>query len=217
MTCLDCTASSDAFPLIEQISHTRSVLGVGINDCPTSSWINGKPTKVYVLWRNMLARCYSANSLKRQASYIGCYVAEDWHLLSNFTQWFKANYIEGWHLDKDILIAGNRVYGPETCVFVPRALNQLLTDGGAARGDYPLGVTFDKASQKYRAQVRILTVNHYLGSFTTPLEAHRVYQLAKATAIESAETRDPRVRSAFDLRAAKLRDDHAHNRITTKL
>lgn len=35
-------------------------------------------------------------------------------------------HMEGWHLDKDILLKGNKVYSPETCAFVPAKINSLL-------------------------------------------------------------------------------------------
>lgn len=34
-----------------------------------------------------------------------------------------------WQLDKDILVQGNKVYGPETCCFVPPRVNNLTTGG----------------------------------------------------------------------------------------
>lgn len=66
----------------------------------------------------MLQRCYDKDSLEKNPTYKDCTVAEEWHNFQNFAEWFKENYIEGYHLDKDIKIKGNRVYGPDRCMFV---------------------------------------------------------------------------------------------------
>jgi len=220
MTSANYTAPEGASPLIEQKPRSRRGLvhGVGVNDFPTSTYINGKDIKSYYIWHAMLQRCYSVSSQKKaNIAYAGCSVVKEWHSFSAFEKWFTEHYVEGYQLDKDLLVAGNRVYGPDTCVFVSREINTLLLDNKASRGDYPLGVHFYKDRQKYGASVRVDGVPRYLGCFATQLEAHKAYQLAKADAIEAAKTDDPRIRKALDLRAAQLRDDHANSRITLKL
>ena len=118
----------------------KLVYGVGINDLDEPIRINRKVLKFYGAWYNMLHRCYSEKSLSKRPTYVGCSVCDDWLLLSNFREWFNANYRDGMALDKDILIPGNKVYSPKTCSFVPGYINNLLTDAAAIRGDYPLGV-----------------------------------------------------------------------------
>ena len=39
----------------------------------------------------------------------------------------SGHYREDWHLDKDLLFKGNKVYSPETCVFIPREINLSLS------------------------------------------------------------------------------------------
>lgn len=218
-------ADATASPLVtEQKPYTpynRSlVYGLGINDCPTPVIINGVRLKSHSYWQSMLTRCYSSTFHRDRPSYLGCSVAPEWLLFSTFEKWFKVHYEEGCSLDKDLLVQGNRVYGPDTCVFVPPALNALLTDRAAGRGAYPLGVCKHGTCNKYVAQIsgaKSAGFNVYLGLFSTPLEAHKAWQLAKAEIIEQFPTTDPRIRKALDLRVAQLRDDHANNRITTKL
>jgi len=221
MTCLDYTASNSTSPLIPQnlyAPYSRSLVrGVGLNDSATPTVVSGKPTKPYVFWRNMLARCYAVNVQKVQPTYKGCSVSKEWHSFKNFEKWFLENYTEGYDLDKDILFSGNRVYSLNTCVFVPRELNSMLTDSRAARGDCPLGVSFHKRIQKYQARVGEGTGRKHLGYFKTALEGHKAWQLAKADVIEAFHTDDPRIRAALDLRVAQLRDNAANGRITTKL
>ena len=56
-----------------------------------------------------------------------------------------------YHLDKDILVKGNKVYSPETCCFVPQEINSLLVTSVRSRGDQPIGVSYNKLTQKYEA------------------------------------------------------------------
>lgn len=69
-------------------------------------------------WKGMMVRCYNLKSLVRAPTYKGCSVCEEWHNFQNFAAWFKDNFKEGMHLDKDILTEGNKIYSPSTCKFV---------------------------------------------------------------------------------------------------
>ena len=118
----------------------KLVHGVGFNNTVELVNINGKFIHSYLTWRSMLGRCYSHKTHNRQPTYIGCTVCDEWLYFSNFKKWYDNNYIEGYHLDKDILVEGNKIYSPDTCRFVPRYINNLLNDRMNARGDLPLGV-----------------------------------------------------------------------------
>lgn len=97
-------------------------------------------TQQYRAWQRMINRCYNIGVLLRQPTYIGCSVCDEWLTFSNFKRWYDENYRNGYHLDKDILVQGNKVYGPNTCRYVPQHINKLLTDSAATRGEQPLGV-----------------------------------------------------------------------------
>jgi hypothetical protein len=79
---------------------------------------NGIEEPAYNLWIGMLNRCYYVKSLKASPTYRDCTVAKEWHNYQNFAKWYEDNYVEGYQLDKDIKVEGNRVYGPDTCMFV---------------------------------------------------------------------------------------------------
>ncbi len=68
----------------------------------------------------MLQRCYSESYLNKRPSYRGCSVCEEWKTFSNFMAWMKNKNMENLELEKDILVPGNKLYSPETCVFVSR-------------------------------------------------------------------------------------------------
>jgi len=138
-----------------------------------------KKRKYYQTWRDMLRRCDAMRRRKRESTYVGSTVCDEWLILSNFTRWMKTQDWQGKHLDKDIMYPGNKVYGPDTCVFVNGATNLLLTDHRAARGPHPQGVTYVKRDKKYRSQVKKGGKPVILGHFDNPEEASKVYREAK--------------------------------------
>ena len=121
----------------------KLVHGVGINDYEELITLNGKQIPEYTVWAGMLKRCYSPKWLEQRPTYKGCTVADEWLYFSNFKQWLDDNGYKPnvHHIDKDILIPGNKIYSPSTCLLVTLAINNLLTDRGNARGSYPMGVT----------------------------------------------------------------------------
>lgn len=82
--------------------------------------VNGNHTKQYRAWKNMMCRCYYHANKKY---YGDCSVVKEWHNFQVFAKWFDENYTKGLHLDKDIKIKGNKVYGPDYCLFVTRIEN----------------------------------------------------------------------------------------------
>jgi hypothetical protein len=171
--------------------YDKSVYEVGyLGEGKYKATINREMTSQYKVWRGMLQRCYDNKFHKKHPSYIGCTVSAEWHNFQIFGEWYDENYYEikgeRIHLDKDILIKGNKIYSPETCVFVPHRINSLFTKSDAIRGNLPIGVTKDKSS-KYRATCCIKK-QEYIGSFNTEQEAFHVYKQYKENYIkESAE------------------------------
>lgn len=141
---------------------------------------------LYNRWSHTIKRCYDYKTLQRKPSYKGVTVCEEWHNFQNFAAWFEENYnpeiMQGWELDKDILIKGNKIYSPETCCFVPKEINTLFTKGNSRRGEYPIGVS--KKGNKFQAVI----INNYLITSTcthkTPEEAFRVYKTSKESHIK---------------------------------
>lgn len=148
--------------------------------------VNGRHSAVYLAWYNMIMRCYSEDVHLRQPAYIGCSISSDWHDFQDFADWYDKNCYskKGYQLDKDLLVAGNKIYSPITCCFIPQELNKLLIISKQARGHYPQGVDFNLNAGKYRAQIRIDKKKVYLGLFDCPNEAHRAYVIAKESYVK---------------------------------
>ena len=84
----------------------------------------------YEVWTGMIKRCYCPKAQKKKPTYVGCSVVSDWHNFQVFALWFYKNHIKGYDLDKDIKIKGNKVYGPDTCLFVTRKANAIEAHAG---------------------------------------------------------------------------------------
>ena len=79
-------------------------------------------------------------------------------------------------MDKDLLFIGNKTYSESTCVFVPQEINKFFTDCGNARGEYPVGVSFNKREGKFKAHCNVNSKLQHLGLFNTPQEAFAAYK-----------------------------------------
>ena len=168
--------------------YVASVHGVGIAGAKYPITINGVHTKEYELWCNMLKRCYSDTYQKKQPTYKGCEVSNNFLRYEYFYEWCH-NQIgfdnEGWHLDKDLLVKGNKVYSEDSCIFIPKEINLLLTKSTASRGEHLIGVYWDKTNKAFKAQVsKSKGKREHLGLFNTEIEAFNAYKEAKESFIK---------------------------------
>ena len=164
--------------------------GVAINDADYQTSIfsivkNSDGTRTFSLewrcpfykkWEDLIARCYSEQFKSRRPTYVGCSVCEEWLTFSNFKSWMETQDWRGKVLDKDFLSSkNNKVYSPETCVFIDPALNSFILDSAKSRGKYLQGVDFHKHTQKFRARCGA----EYLGLFETEKQAHEAWRKEK--------------------------------------
>lgn len=140
----------------------------------TNNFVCDKPS--YRVWKDMMRRCYNRGKNKRWLAYEGCTVCDEWFIFDVFDEWFTPRYKEGWHLDKDILLEGNRVYSPETCCVVPREINEFFRRINKPSG-LPRGVK--RAGNQYSVEIQFRKRKHYLGTFETADEAGLVFQNKK--------------------------------------
>lgn len=160
------------------MEDTKLAYGVGyLGEGTFKTCIGGEFLKSYMKWRGILNRCYNKINQEKQPTYKGCTVTTEWHNYQIFAKWFEENYIEGFELDKDILIKNNKVYSPETCCFVPKEINSMLTNRKSNKGKYPVGV--NKRKCRFESRVNTKEERVYLGLFSTPEEAFQAYKIAK--------------------------------------
>ena len=148
--------------------------------------VGGRCTAAYESWKRMLERCYSDEFLAKYSTYIGCSVHPDWHNFQTFAEWFHSqpnSQNDGFALDKDLLVLGNKLYGPSACSFVPQEINKLLNDNASSRGLYPQGVTAN--GKGYKATLSVNGKNLHLGTYSSPEQAYTVYKAAKEQQVRS--------------------------------
>lgn len=171
-------------------SKTRLIYGMGYPGL--GKYRKNTHKEAYDHWLSLLSRCYNPKMHARIAAYKDCEVCEVWLNFQHFSAWFYEQVREpGFALDKDILVKGNRMYGPDQCAFVPQQINNLFEKRKAERGKYPIGVYYARDCTRNPFVSRCndgtgRTV--HLGCFATPEAAFSVYKEFKERLIrEMAE------------------------------
>ena len=169
--------------------YDRTVYGVGcLGEGDYKTRENGKNTRVYSTWVDMLRRCYDEELHKKEPTYIGCEASNGFHNFQNFGEWDEDNYyiVEGqrMHLDKDILVKHNKIYSPDTCIYVPQTINNLFVKSDKSRGKSAIG-TYHLENGKYRVLCCLInpktgkSKQEHLGYYDTELEAFKIYKYYK--------------------------------------
>ena len=182
-----------------------SVHGVGIVGEESSRDSNGNKLKEYFLWNHMLTRCYGKKAKLKLPSYEDCTASTNFKYFPYFKDWCSKQIgfgNEGWQLDKDILVKGNKIYSEDTCCFVPAEINSVFIKCDRSRGEYPLGVNYHKATRKFVAQISYRKIKTHLGLYDTAEDAFKAYKKSKEKLIKSLADKymdvlDPRVYKAM--------------------
>lgn len=183
----------------------KLVCGVGINDADyvVQPVIDGKQQicPFYKKWHSMLVRVYSPKAKKHRLSYEGTSVCDEWLTFSNFKVWMETKDWKDKQLDKDILVYGNREYGPDVCCFVDNQTNNFILENTPVRGKYPIGVCFNKKLSKFMSSCMSVVTgkSEYFGLYNTAEEAHKAwlaFKLSQAHVLAERQT-DTRVAQAL--------------------
>ena len=152
---------------------------------------HGKPTKEYETWRGILRRCFDDKRKSLQPTYKNITCCEEWLLYENFYEWLHSqdNFnkwldSDGWAIDKDILIKGNKIYSHNTCCLVPKNVNNLFIKSQNVRGEYPIGVGKQYKNFTAKCQNPFTGKTEPLGTFNTPEQAFLAYKSAKESYIK---------------------------------
>lgn len=158
--------------------YAPTVCGVGISGNKYPIVENGKPSKEYNMWHNIISRCYSDRVKNLQPAYTNVSCCDEWLLFENFYEWLhdqpnfeKWDNGSRWAIDKDILSKGNKVYSSENCCLIPQNVNCLFLKREAERGEYPIGVHYTKDGFVARCRNPFTDKNEELGHYSTPENA----------------------------------------------
>lgn len=200
-----------------KIRPRRKIFGECINDAgyPVRYTLDGVNYRCpfYMRWYGIITRCYSKPFLVKNPAYKGCSVCEEWKIFSNFKAWMEKQDWVGKQIDKDLLVEGNKVYSPETCIFISETLNKTLVTRKLHRSLLGLGVIKDKNC--YAAQCQ----GKRLGSYRTTLLAHKAWQKCKISSLEKLIEleSDIRVIKGINRIINKIKDDLSNDRFTDSL
>ena len=145
--------------------------------------INEYNKACYSRWVGIIKRCYDINNAT--FNYCGgkgitvclrwlCfeYFYNDLPTLQNYNLW--VNDMNSYQLDKDTLQQNipieNRVFSPQTCLFIPSTNNNYTNN----KSGYT-GVTYDEKSNTYRVQANCLGKHIRCGSYDDPIAAANEY------------------------------------------
>lgn len=172
----------------------------------TSYTVDGVKTKTResILWYGIKDRVFGG----RKPAYIGCSMSDNFLDYQFFAHWCHTQIgwnEDNWHMDKDLIVEGNKEYHEDRCVFVPRVINTVLNNEKKPRTNgLPLGVIYDKKWNQYRAHCWVYGNTEYLGVYRNPEDAHKAYVKRKNEYVqEIAEMYKGRVRDEVYV---KLRD-----------
>ena len=152
---------------------------------------SAKDREAYDRWTSILGRAYCEKFSNRHPAYKDVTVCDEWLNFQNFAKWYYSQKFStekvgdrNYHLDKDLMVRGNKVYSPETCCFIPSEINNLITTNRARRGDCPIGVRYHETRKTFLARLSRKQGAVNLGSFDTPKEAFEAYKKAKEAHIK---------------------------------
>lgn len=157
----------------------RLVCGVGlIGEGPHNSVSS---PAAHRKWCSMLKRVYAPESQQIAKDYEGCSVAPEWMIFQNFATWFSQQPFageQGYELDKDLKVKGNRTYGPLTCSIIPRELNSFIS-ADRRMNLHGAGVGKQKLSGRFFASIKFRGEVNHLGTYRTADEAAAAYRKAR--------------------------------------
>jgi len=155
--------------------------GVGINDvdAPTRWNENGKRVDcpIYKCWNSMIERGHSLKLKTKNSAYNGVTVHPDWHRLSKFTEWLNTQPQANWQelqIDKDLLVKGNKVYGPDTCCFLTSQENVVFSPRLSTKLGCVSYRTEKPRKKPWEGYTRICGKQSFIGCFSTKEEAEFV-------------------------------------------
>tara|TARA_R110000850_G_C9954842_1_gene463913 strand:- start:1198 stop:1953 length:756 start_codon:yes stop_codon:yes gene_type:complete len=130
------------------------LFGVGFNSYGKYS---AKSKHCYDTWKSMILRAYSPQYLNEHHTYRDVFVAEEWHDYQTFAEWYYKQPFkgEGYNIDKDLLLKGNKVYSTISCCFIPQEINKAIVIRSGFRG-----YGYHKRDNVYETSHR----GNYLGS-----------------------------------------------------
>ena len=135
--------------------------------------------KEYSYWQNMNTRCNNKKYSEKFPTYKGVVMSESFKDYDFFVRWCRDQpefFKDFWVLDKDLLVPKNKIYGEDTCCFLPPQINGYLTMNRRSSNGLPTGVSWCASEGKYKSYCAKLDgSNKTLGRFSDADSAFKAY------------------------------------------
>lgn len=151
----------EAIDLVAQYRTQHTINGVKIR------------TREGILWHGMKNRCNG----KRHSNYLDCSISDNFMNFQYFAEWChsqKGWNEDAWQLDKDFLVENNKIYSEDTCVFIPREINNIFNNTKKIEKGLTGAVWF-KSINKFQARCSEFGKQVSYGMYSTAEEAHKVW------------------------------------------
>lgn len=162
---------------VPQFSKRKLIYGVGVNNYPTTTKVNGVECKSYRVWKDLLKRCYSASYKEKYQSYCDVSCDPVWLKYTEFCDNVGdmiGAFQDGYQLDKDLLGDGS-FYDYKNCCFLPDEINLSLTSRPRTSDTgLPIGVRL--VGSRYYARTSSNGKEVNLGYHNTAHEAFLAYK-----------------------------------------
>lgn len=132
-----------------------------------------------------------------ESAYEGYAVDVSFHSRQDFGAWFTAYGDPTWEVDKDLLNIGNKVYGVDTCVLLPKELNLALAIQPSPHSGLPHGVKVN-----HKGGFDANHAGRYLGHHKSPAVLFLLYKYVKESNLRDLANKyvdklDPRAYTAL--------------------
>lgn len=180
-----------------QSEHTKSCGCLQIEKSTTHGQAD---TRLYRVWRNMLARCGNPKNLfYKDYGARGITICSEWTKFEPFYSWAMANgYTDELTIDR---LNNDKGYSPRNCRWATMQ-EQNAVGKHRMRADNKtgvVGVSFHKSTQKYQAQIKNKKVFTYIGSFPTLALAAEARKKAEKELNASISTSSPKPKPLSNL------------------
>lgn len=160
--------------------YNSAYRGEGFTSCikVDGKW---KDSPARIKWDSLFKRVYDENFHIKQPTYKDCVVCEEWFDFQIFAKWFEETCPNhSFELDKDVLLSGNKLYSPDTVLWLPQEINSFFQQGMKNK-ILPCGV--HKHGNKYRAECSSGKSRYRSISVSTITEAKELYEAYRSKRI----------------------------------
>ena len=167
--------------------HSQNKYVLGVNKTAKALASEKGLLKEYTIWGNIVGRCNRGYAK----------LHEDFYTFDSWLGWAKEQkgFMEKdgngnlFQLDSDLFSIDEKMYSPNTCVFIPREINGICKPN-MIRDDLPRGVTpFGSKAKPYRVSVSIDGVTKHIGNYKTVEEASTISKQARLDRVALLETK----------------------------